>query len=123
MIRAWTQEQETSEHFAYDVLPRVQNKLEKTIKVLEYRTEELENRQRLDNANINLELDSQQIVEKPAKADSEITMLDIGQVNVLNDRSPNLGSKRQFQKDEDETVTDNSNSLMTDSIPNLSIDE
>ena len=50
-------------------------------------------------------------------------MLDIGQVNVLNDRSPNLGSKRQFQKDEDETVTDNSNSLMTDSIPNLSIDE
>ena len=123
MIRAWTQEQETSEHFAYDVLPRVQNKLEKTMKVLEFRTEELENRQRLDNANINLELDSQQIVEKPAKADSEITMLDIGQVNVLNDRSPNLGSKRQFQKDEDETVTDNSNSLMTDSIPNLSIDE
>ena len=123
MIRAWTQEQETSEHFAYDVLPRVQNKLEKTMKVLEFRTEELENRQRLDNANINLELDSQQIVEKPAKADSEITMLDIGQVDVLNGRSPNLGSKRQIQKDEDETVTDNTNSLMTDSIPYLSNDE
>ena len=59
MIRAWTQEQETSEHFAYDVLPRVQNKLSRTMKVLEFRTEELENRQRLDNANINFELDSQ----------------------------------------------------------------
>ena len=59
MIRHWTQEQETSEHFAYDVLPRVQNKLDKTVKVLEFRTEELENRQRLDNANINFELDSQ----------------------------------------------------------------
>ena len=57
------------------------------------------------------------------KADSEITMLDIGQVDVLNGRSPNLGSKRQIQKDEDETVTDNTNSLMTDSIPYLSNDE
>jgi hypothetical protein len=123
MIRTWTQEQETNEHYAYEVLPRVQRKLEKTTRVLEFKTEELENRQRLDAVQINYELDSQQIVEKPAKADSEITMLDIGQVNVLNGRSPNLGSKRQIQKDEDETVTDNSNSLMTDSIPYLSNDE
>ena len=59
MIRTWTQEQETNEHYAYDVLPRVQKKLEKTTKELEFKTEELENRQRLDNANINFELDSQ----------------------------------------------------------------
>ena len=50
-------------------------------------------------------------------------MLDIGQVNVFHDRNTNLGSSLQIQKDEDETVTDNSNSLMTDSIPNLPNDE
>ena len=98
MIRHWTQEQEISEHFAYDVLPRVQNRLDKTVKALEFKTEELENRQRLDAAQINFELDSQQIKEKPAKADSEITMLDIGQVNVFNNRTPNLGSALEIQK-------------------------
>ncbi len=50
-------------------------------------------------------------------------MIDIGQVNVFNDRSPNLGSSLQIQKSDDETMTDNSNSLMFDSNPDLSNDE
>ena len=50
-------------------------------------------------------------------------MLNIGQVNVFNDSTPNLGSCLQIQKSEDETMTDNSNSLMFDSTPDLSNDE
>jgi hypothetical protein len=50
-------------------------------------------------------------------------MLDIGQVNVFKNRTPNLGFVLEIQKSEDETVTDNSNSLLIDSTPNLSNDE
>ena len=77
----------------------------------------------MDTVQINYELDSQQIVEKPAKADSEITMLEIGQFNVFNGKKRNLGSQKEILKSEDETVTDNSNIPMIDSIPNFSNDE
>ena len=84
MVRTQQRYDETNEHYAQDVLPKVAMKLQKTMIENAYVKEELEDRRRLDTDRINQEIENGPIQNKVAPPESELTMMDIGQAMIGN---------------------------------------